>query len=82
MNGELSDADRRVINCLRRGRKSTAEIARDCFSSAGKGSQKAVRPAAAHLARMQERQLVLRHGADYPLWELAAAVENPGPELF
>ncbi len=69
---DLSATDLRVIAYLRPGRRKTSAIARECFDT------KSARPAAAHLARMKERELV-RPAAG--LWELTELARNPSPEL-
>lgn len=72
MSSELSPTDARVINYLRGARRSASAISKACFPGGN------VRPAAAHLARMQERQLVQKAG---PYWELTPAAAEPSPEL-
>ncbi len=67
-----SPTDLRVISFLRKSRRSSSEISRNCFTG------KNVRPAVAHLARMEERGLVR---AVAGRWELTESVTDPGPEL-
>ena len=80
---DLSDTDQRVIRFLRGGKKNTTAIGKACFRSEGSAKDSGTRPAAAHLARMGERGLVLRTGSGYrTYWQLTDKVTDPGPDLF
>jgi len=63
----LSPADRRVISLLSARSAGVASIARECFQTPGAPAHSAIRPAAAHLARMAARGLVRRVGNLYEL---------------
>jgi hypothetical protein len=74
----LSPADQRVISYLRQRQRATlCAIGMACFAVTGKPERSGIRPAAAHLARMQERRLIKRIGRHYLL-----EAETSGPGLF
>lgn len=60
-----SNTDIRVLALLSRRKVGLAAIARECFQSPGARAHSAIRPAAAHLARMVARGLVRRVGGLY-----------------
>ena len=64
----LSPADQRVISYLRQRQRATlSAIGAACFAISGKPEHSGIRPAAAHLVRMEERRLVKRQGRHYVL---------------
>lgn len=80
---DYSETDLRVIRFLRAGMKSTTAIGRECFRTDGGSRDSGIRPAAAHLARMQSRGLVQRTGRGHrTLWSITEKVSAPGPDLF
>lgn len=65
---KLSAADQRVISHLRQRKQATVSaIAAACFAVSGKARGSATLPAAAHLARMEDRRLIRKEGRHYVL---------------